>query len=85
MPLKVSNSRTVKKSIWLALIEKSPRIIMASAVLICVCKAKPGDMPKMVEALTKSEVFALAGWIVAGVVIVVAIAAVALYIKLKPK
>lgn len=75
----------MKKSILLALIEKSPKILLSMAVLICVWRAQPGDLPKMLEILTKSELFCLTGWIVAVVVIVVGIAAVALYIKLKRK
>jgi hypothetical protein len=73
------------KSIWISIIEKLPKIILAIAVLICVIRAQPGDLPKMVQSLTSSNVFCLTGWILAGVVIVVAIGGVAIYIKLKPK
>lgn len=55
------------------------------AVLIAVIRAKPGDLPEMVKNVTESRIFCLAGWIVAGVVIVVAIGAVAIYIRIKPK
>ena len=75
----------VKKSILLSLIEKSPKILLFTAVLICILRAKPGDLPKMLEILTKSDLFCTIGWIVAIVVITIAISAVALYVKLKPK
>jgi hypothetical protein len=52
---------------------------------MCILRAKPGDLPKMIETLTKSDLFCLTGWVVAVVVVVVAIVAVALYVKLKPK
>lgn len=75
----------LKKSIFLALIEKTPKILLSIAFLVCVFRAAPGDLPKIVDILVKSELFCLTGWIVALVVIVVAIVAVGLYIKLKPK
>ena len=73
------------RSIVVAIIEKLPKIILAVAVLICVIRAKPGDLPQIVKNLTESNVFCLTGWIVAGVVIIVVIGAVTIYIKLKPK
>jgi len=75
----------MKKSLWLTLIEKSPRILISVSILVVVCRAQPGDLPKMLDTLTKSDIFCLTGWIVAVVVITVAIAAVTLYVKLKPK
>ena len=85
MKAKTQNRAGMKKSICLTLIEKLPKILLATAVLICVWRARPGDLPRMLEVLTQSKLFYLTGWIVAIVVIVVAIAAVWIYIKLKPK
>jgi molybdopterin biosynthesis enzyme len=59
--------------------------VLAIAVLIAVIRAKPGDLPQIVKNLTESNVFCLAGWIVAAVVVLVVISAVAVYIRLKPK
>ncbi len=73
------------RSIIVAIIEKLPKLVLAVAVLIAVIRAKPGDLPEIVKNLTESNVFALAGWILAIVVIIVAIGAVAIYLRIKPK
>ena len=75
----------MKKSVLLTLIERSPKIIGAVALLIIACRARPGDLPQIVTILTDSKIFCLTGWIVATVVIVVAAIVVWVYIKLKPK
>lgn len=69
----------------MAIIEKLPKLILTVAILIAVVRARPGDLPEMVKSVTESHVFCLAGWIVAGVVIVVAIGSVAIYLRIKPK
>lgn len=73
------------RSIIVAIIEKLPKILLAVALLVCVIRAKPGDLPEIVKNLTESNIFCLTGWIIAVVVIVVVIGAVTIYIKVKPK
>ena len=82
---RVAISARMGKSIWVTIIERSPKIILAVAVLICVIRAKPGDLPKIVENLAESDIFSVAGWVVAATLVVIGGLGVWLYIRLKPK
>ncbi len=74
-----------KKSIWVTIIEKLPKTILAVAVLVCVLRAKAGDLPQMVANLTNSDIFCLTGWTIALTIIVLSAVVVIVYVKLRPK
>ena len=68
---------------WQAVLtSKNLSIVVTGAVLIvAILRADPKDIPKIIEVLLESHVWATTGWVLAGVILIASIVMVKLLLK----
>ena len=70
------------KSWLLTLIEKLPKIILSTALLVAVCRANSLDLPTITKILCQDGPVEFLGWIVAAIIFVLSVVCIALMLWL---
>ena len=56
-------------------------VVVATVLILAICRAETKDIPKIVETLFSSNTFATVGWVLLAVTVIIAILAIRFIMK----